>query len=126
MRKHINAVVAEVEAKFHAGELPWSFKTVQSLIPPYPKKGHLDTVRPGQEDEATEDPDGVSWEVEGEHHEESAHDADDWPAFDPRDWAEGCAPSAGAGVEGVALHGDGDSLSAEQADKVVAHSTRLK
>ena len=126
MRRHINAAVAEVEAKFQAGELPWSFKTVQSLLPNYPKTRHLDTLRRGQDDEATEDPDGVPWEVEEEQHEEAADDDDDWPAFDPRDWAEGCTPTAGADVEGGALHGDGDVLSPEQAEGFVAHSTRLK
>ena len=65
MRARINAAVADVKSRFHAGELPWNYSTVQSLIAPYPKTGHLDTLRLGQEDEATEDPDGVPWEPEG-------------------------------------------------------------
>ena len=57
MRTRINSAVAEVEAQFQVGKLPWTWATVQSLITPYPKKGHLDVLLPGQEDEATEDPD---------------------------------------------------------------------
>ena len=34
MRKHINSAVAEVEANYKAGLLPWNYKTVQSLITP--------------------------------------------------------------------------------------------
>jgi len=32
MRKLINSAVAEVEAQYTAGKLPWAYKTVQSLI----------------------------------------------------------------------------------------------
>ena len=52
MRTRINSAVAEVEAQFQAGKLPWTWATVQSLITPFPKKGQLDVVLPGQEDEA--------------------------------------------------------------------------
>ena len=34
MRQKINAAIAEVEATFHAGRLPWNYATVQSLITP--------------------------------------------------------------------------------------------
>ena len=61
MRKVIDSAVADVKKKFAAGELPWNYKTVQSLITPYPKRGALDVVKVGQEDEATPDPEGVPW-----------------------------------------------------------------
>ena len=36
---------------------------MKSLLPIYPRRGHLDVVHLGQEDEATPDPDGVVWDV---------------------------------------------------------------
>ena len=63
MRKHIDAAVADVEARYRAGTLTWDYETVQSLITPYPKRGHLDELKIGQEDEATADPDGVPWDI---------------------------------------------------------------
>ena len=63
MRKKINSAVAEVEASYHAGRLPWTYATVQSLITPYPRRGKLDVLKIGQGDEATPDADGVPWEV---------------------------------------------------------------
>ena len=64
MRRHIDAAVAGVEARWRAGTLIWNYETVQSLITPYPKRGRLDELKIGQEDEATPDPDGVPWDVE--------------------------------------------------------------
>ena len=64
MRQLINSAVAEVETKFKDGCLPWTYKTVRSLITPYPRRGHLDVIKLGQEDEATPDPDGVPWDTE--------------------------------------------------------------
>ena len=64
MRQLINSAVAEVETKFKDGCLPWTYKTVKSLIPDYPRRGHLDVIKLGQEDEATPDPDGVPWDTE--------------------------------------------------------------
>ena len=65
MRNKIDSAVAEVEAQYNAGNVSWNYKTVQSLIGKYPHRGHLDVILPGQEDEATPDPDGVPWEVPG-------------------------------------------------------------
>ena len=108
---------------------------MQSLITPYPKRGYLDILKPGQEDEATEDPDGVPWEIEDDnqvaeaeqeqHGEDETSEDEAVPHIDPRDWAEGCAPSGGADVEVADFHGDGDSLSAQQSDVALAHSGRL-
>ena len=64
MRKIIDSAVAEVEDAYNAGRLPWTYKTVQSLITPYPRTGHLDEIKVGQDDEATPDPDGIPWEAE--------------------------------------------------------------
>ena len=95
MRNKIDSAVAEVEAQYNAGKLPWNYKTVQSLIGKYPHRGHLDVILPGQEDEATPDPDGVPWEVPGPGEPSAADgDADDGSEdddekildFDPDDW----------------------------------------
>ena len=74
MRQKINAAVADVEAKYNAGELQWNWKTVKSLILPYPRRGKMDVLKLGQEDEATEDPDGVPWEVAEEGKEDCKSD----------------------------------------------------
>ena len=66
MRTRINSAVAEVEAQFQAGKLPWTWATVQSLITPFPRTwprflGEM------------EDPDVVPWddkEVENEGEKE--------------------------------------------------------
>ena len=129
MRTRINSAVAEVEAQFREGKLPWTWKTVQSLITPYPKKGHLDVLLPGQEDEATEDPDGMPWEVEDK--EVVKEGQEELPAgnehlVDPADWHESHIPIPDPEhSDGEALHGDGVGLSAEQADVVIEHSVRL-
>ena len=39
MRQEINSAVAEVERRFKAGDLPWTYKTVKSLMPTYPRRG---------------------------------------------------------------------------------------
>ena len=39
MRQLIKSAVAEVETNFKAGCLPWTFKTMRSLIPAYPRMG---------------------------------------------------------------------------------------
>ena len=39
MRNRINSAVAEVEEQYKVGLLPWTYKTVQSLITPYPRRG---------------------------------------------------------------------------------------
>ena len=103
MREKVTSAVAEVERQFHAGALPWNYRTVQSLIGAYPKHGHLDVIQPGQEDEATEDPDGVPWEPSGDEQEEE----EIWDApiadMDPADWRELPSPTD-------EIHGDGDDL----------------
>ena len=120
MRPKIDSAVAEVEAQFNAGKLPWTWETVQSLITPFPKRGQLDEVLPGQEDEATEDVDGVPWEVERQGPEELP--PGDEEQFDLADWHETDIPDAEAGH---ALHGDGVALNAEQADVVIEQSARI-
>ena len=63
MRQEINSAVADVEARYTVGQLRWTWGAVQSLIGDYPKRQQLDVLLPGQEDEATPDPDGVPWEL---------------------------------------------------------------
>ena len=64
MRAAVGAAVADVERRWNEGSLTWTYATVQSLITPYPRRGQLDKLLPGQEDEATPDPDGVPWTPE--------------------------------------------------------------
>ena len=131
MRTRINSAVAEVDAQFHAGKLPWTWATVQSLITPIPKRKQLDVVLPGQEDEATEDPDGVPWEKEDQEAEiedEEGQERGNEDQFDPADWHDSHIQGDGVGLHGDgvgdsdALHGDGVGLSAEQADVVIEQS----
>jgi len=143
MRNLINSAVAEVEEQYKAGLLPWTYKTVQSLITPYPRRGQLDEIKVGQEDEATPDPDRVPWEDEKDDKEEvdAANASDDAEKedeevldFDPDDWFDPQAAALQNGVRDadVPHHGDGDvqiakaSMHEEQADSVLEHSTRLR
>ena len=141
MRKIIDSAVAEVEDEYKAGRLPWMYKTVQSLITPYPRTGHLDELKVGQDDEATPDPDGVPWEAEKDENEgdEAGKAGDDDGEdeeildFDPADWTDQRpAIQNNASDADVSRHGDGDaqivklSLDAEQADAAVEHSNRLR
>ena len=89
MRKKINAAVADVEARHQAGQLPWTWATVQSLIGRYPKRGQLDVLKPGQEDEATPDPDGVPWELERAGEKEGAEGSSDEDC-EPEGGEDGC------------------------------------
>ena len=141
MRQKIDAAVADVECKYRAGALPWTWENVKSLIGQYPRRGQLDVLKPGQDDEATPDPDGVPWERE---HAEGAGDSGSEPEDD-------CGPQGddgdedGDGEQGEFGHrGHGESqeakgeasaakvevsrvaLCAEQADTVIMHSGRLQ
>ena len=143
MNNRINFAVAEVEEQYKAGLLPWTYKTVQSLITPYPRRGQLDEIKVGQEDEATPDPDRVPWEDEkGDKEEVNAASASDDAEeedeevldFDPDDWIDpqAAALQNGARDADVPHHGDGDvqiakaSMNEEQADSVLEHSTCLR
>ena len=135
MRDLINSAVAEVEEQYKAGLLPWTYKTVQSLITPYPRRGHLDEIKIGQEDEATPDPEGVPWEVEEDVQKETeaANACDDVPDFDPADWVDPTkAALQNGGDADVSHHGDGDDKIAtttpnlEQSDSLLEHSSRLR
>ncbi len=110
----------------------------------------MDVVKIGQEDEATPDPDGVPWEVaeEGAVEPDEAGGAsaseDDSKGdgeivdFDPDDWVappevvtasceQGVTPHHGDGDVGEVVARDpGESLSAEQADALLGHSSRLQ
>ena len=94
--------------------MPWNYQTVMGLMKPYPPRDKLDKLEPGQEDEATPDPDGVPWEVGdsdgetrgcGEGDDMSEHGEGDnldapAPDFDEEDWLqppEGHAASSGGG-----------------------------
>ena len=134
--------MAEVEEQSEAGLLPWTYTTVQPLITPHPRRGHLDEIKIGQEDEATPDLDGVPWEDEEDEKEkaEAANAGDDAEEeeevldFDPDDWTDpqAAARQNGARDADVPRHGDGDdqirkaSLNEEQADSVLGHSARLR
>ena len=153
MRERIDSAVAEVEAKYRDGALTWNYGTVQSLITPFPRTGHLDTLKPGQEDEATPDPDGVPWEVDGgESEAEEAHpeeeggpeaeleDCGEVPDFDPEDWADPevadvrqFAPQEASALQDtmvMAIPGakgsENASLSPSQAEALIGHSSRLR
>ena len=108
-----------MERQFHAGELPWNYKTVQSLIGDYPKHGHLDEIKVGQEDEATEDPDGVPWEPAGDEQEQDADSDAPIADLDPADRCELPSPKD-------EIHGDGDDLWGMKSMVVEMHSLVMK
>lgn len=143
MRQKINAAVADVEARHRAGELPWTWATVQSLIGQYPRRGQLDVLKPGQEDEATPDPAGVPWEPD--RVEDLGGDAsptgDDCeqdgcefvPVEEPWDYEQGEADHRGYGDDQQAKGAasakgatSGTEMSQDQADALLGHSGRLQ
>lgn len=150
MRQKIDSAVADVKEKYHAGLLPWNYATVQSLITPYPRKGCLDVLRPGQEDESTPDPDGLPWEVEApkmddstdgmqeEANSESDASGDDQILeYDPEDWARPSADDVGGAdvadgkaqansVEQCDVVRHGDGLTADQAEVALEYSGRVQ
>ena len=92
MRRKINAALVEVEERYREGHLPWTYKTCNRSSPPYPRRGHLDVLKVGQEDEATPDPDGAPWEMEpdvegqGDPNDNAEDLHDEVADFDPHDW----------------------------------------
>ena len=149
MRQKINAAVADVETRYNAGQLPWTWATVKSLIGAYPRRGQLDVLLPGQDDEATADPDGVPWEPQRREAQDGADsspdeacksqdeeaadcggkdaefnmDPEEVPNDDSRGDGAGQVSSAGAVV---AADIPRQELSAEQSDSLLQHCGRLQ
>ena len=142
MRQLTNSTVAEVETNLKDGCVPWTYTTVRYLMPTYPRRGHLDVIKIGQEDEATPDPDGTPWDTEQVEAEGGAsvnncddnEEVDDVPEFDADDWVGPESSLLKHTVPEVDAphHGDGDdqmrkgSLDDEQADAAIQHPTRLR
>ena len=61
MRHKLKDALQEIEDEWHAGNLRWNFKTVMSLIEPYPKRRKLHKWTTGRDDEATPDPDPLPY-----------------------------------------------------------------
>ena len=78
--------MAGVERRWEATQIKWSFKTVMSLITPYPKRGEMDEWKPGMDDEATPDPDGVPYLENADDAPTEDEAAEDIADVDPADW----------------------------------------
>ena len=136
VREKINAAVAAVEKKYDAGQLPWTFENVRSLIGEYPARGHLDRILPGQEDEATSDPEDHPWEDDDEHDGAAATsaaaplppdmtDLADWvvPPQEDKDGSEDESPCRGGGDIAESVE---QPLSAHEAALCHDHRGRLE
>ena len=88
MRQQIDEAVKDIEERWIAQTLTWNYETVMSLILPYPKRGEMDEWRPGMEDEATEDPDGVPWSVDEAGASAENELDDNIKDFDTADWVD--------------------------------------
>ena len=84
MRNKINAAVKEVEDAWNAGTIRWNYKSVQSLITPYPARGELDVLKLGMDDEATSDTEQFPYDEEEEAGDEGAG----FVADDPNDYVD--------------------------------------
>ena len=133
--------MADVEAQFEAGELPFDFPTIQSLIGSYPPRKQLDVLLPGQEDEATPDPDEFPWDPDPDETLEADDDENQNGGacsfeLDPNDWLEPpCDPSGdhhgnGEGQSGasgeICIHGVGATLSEDQVSDLQEQSSRFQ
>ena len=113
-----HSTVAEVEAHYTVGTLPWTYKAVQYRITRYSRRGHLAEIKVGHEDEATHEPGEVPWEIEPYEQEEgeaaNAYHGDEENevvhGFDLDDWIDPDAAALKHGVldADVTRHGDGD------------------
>ena len=138
--------MADVERRWEATKIKWSFKTVMSFITPYPKRGEIDEWKPGMDDEATPDPDDVPYLTNA--YDEPAEDeaAEDIVDIGPADsdwvdphWLEHRGSGAGedrgsgqrdhSGRGGGEHRGSGDALATVWADticdQVSGHASRL-
>ena len=91
MRTAVNAAVADAKQRCVDGKILWGYAAIRKEIKPYPNRNCLDVLLPGQEDEATEDPDKTKWdEDEAEGQQGEGSDAgDDVEDFCPEDWVAG-------------------------------------
>ena len=139
MRQEINSAVADVEARYTAGQLRWTFGAVQSLIGDYPKRQQLDVLLPGQEDEATPDPDGVPWELpdhppveDGDGSEHSLDEACETEGGEivsaevPSDDEQGKLDHRGNGGASATSEIAREALSVEQANTLLTHCNMLE
>ena len=112
MRKVVDTAVVDVEARYHDGQVPWTYKAIRKEITPYPSKNCFDVIKLGQEDEATAGPDGFPWDAEEAATELGGDDDADEKIEDfcPEDWVDGAeaASTYGVAADKVAQHhGDG-------------------
>ena len=63
-------VVRDTVHEFEAGRLPWCYKTVRSLIAPFPRTGCMDEYRAGQSDEGEADCHDQAYWDDGDSSEE--------------------------------------------------------
>ena len=58
MRRVVNVAVADALQRCESGKIPWTYAAMRKEFTPYPTRNCLDVLLPGQEAEATNDPDG--------------------------------------------------------------------
>ena len=58
MRERLNKIGTTMEERFKRGKLPWTLRTVKSLIQKYPKTGELDVILPFQNNDEEVPPTG--------------------------------------------------------------------
>ena len=91
MRTAVNAAVADAKQRCKDGLIPWTYAAIKKEITPYPNKHLLGVILPGQEDEATIDPDGRKWDEEQPESVQGEGSDAGGPVeyFCPEDWVDG-------------------------------------
>ena len=91
MRTAVNAAVADAKKRCVDGQIPWEYGAIRREITPYPNKHCLGVLLPGQEDEATNDPDKYKWDEDKAESEqgEGSDAGDQVEDFCPEDWVDG-------------------------------------
>ena len=138
MREHVNNIVAKTLRRCQNNEIPSNYASIRNEIDPYPKRNCLDVLLPGQEDEATIDPDGIKWDAEEPHGVQDAASDAGGPIEDfcPGGWVDGVGPDvAFTKIQGTDAehHGDGatalatvDTVDEDMVQSAFEHSRTMR
>ena len=117
----------DVEVEVREGRLHWSYQDVYKLIAPFPKTGHLDTVREFQDDEIVLEEGEAAFDEEASEEPSAVADDDSEESegeLDDDDLLADEEEATGSLVQAEDAQNQ-EPLSAEAADASAAHGARM-